>query len=182
MNHYLAGRGPDVPVKTMREIVDSGLALGKLQERLDESLREEPMYRNPDYANFVRNREAFKKLVISWFKNYELDAIIYPYQTKPVYTIEQAAPNQGETRPEFNNYDVMGRGTRMSTATGFPGITVPAGFTASDGMPVGLEFLGRPFDEGKLIGICFAYEQGFSMRKLPSITPPLEAEWIEFDK
>jgi len=182
MNHYLAGRGPDVPVKTMREIVDSGLALGKLQERLDESLREEPMYRNPDYANFVRNREAFKKLVISWFKNYELDAIIYPYQTKPVYTIEQAAPNQGETRPEFNNYDVMGRGTRMSTATGFPGITVPAGFTASDGMPVGLEFLGRPFDEGKLIGICFAYEQGFSKRKLPSITPPLEAEWIEFDK
>ena len=182
MNHYLAGRGPDVPVKTMREIVDSGLALGKLQERLDESLREEPMYRNPDYANFVRNREAFKKLVISWFKNYELDAIIYPYQTKPVYTIEQAAPNQGETRPEFNNYDVMGRGTRMSTATGFPGITVPAGFTASDGMPVGLEFLGRPFDEGKLIGICFAYEQGFSKRKLPSITPPLEAEWIEFDE
>ena len=182
MNHYLAGRGPDVPVKTMREIVDSGLALGKLQERLEESLREEPMYRNPDYANFVRNREAFKKLVISWFKNYELDAIIYPYQTKPVYTIEQAAPNQGETRPEFNNYDVMGRGTRMSTATGFPGITVPAGFTASDGMPVGLEFLGRPFDEGKLIGICFAYEQGFSKRKLPSITPPLEAEWIEFDE
>ena len=182
MNHYLAGRGPDVPVKTMQEIVGSGLALGKLQERLDESLREAPMYRNPDYANFVRNREAFKKLVISWFKNYELDAIIYPYQTKPVYTIEQAAPNQGETRSEFNNYDVMGRGTRMSTATGFPGITVPAGFTASDGMPVGLEFLGRPFDEGKLIGICFAYEQGFSMRKLPSITPPLEAEWIEFDK
>ena len=182
MNHYLAGRGPDVPVKTMREIVDSGLALGKLQERLEESLREEPMYRNPDYANFVRNREAFKKLVISWFKNYELDAIVYPYQTKPVYTIAQAAPNQGETRPEFNNYDVMGRGTRMSTATGFPGITVPAGFTASDGMPVGLEFLGRPFDEGKLIGICFAYEQGYSKRKLPSITPPLEAEWIEFDK
>ena len=182
MNHYLAGRGPDVPVKTMREIVDSGLALGKLQERLDESLREEPMYRNADFANFIRNREAFKKLVISWFKNYELDAIVYPYQTKPVYTIEQAAPNQGETRPEFNNYDVMGRGTRMSTATGFPGITVPAGFTASDGMPVGLEFLGRPFDEGKLIGICFAYEQGFSKRKLPSSTPPLEAEWIEFDE
>lgn len=182
MNHYLAGRGPDVPVKTMREIVNSGLALGKLQERLNESLREEPMYRNADFANFIRNREAFKKLVISWFKNYELDAIVYPYQTKPVYTIEQAAPNQGETRPEFNNYDVMGRGTRMSTATGFPGITVPAGFTASDGMPVGLEFLGRPFDEGKLIGICFAYEQGHSKRKLPSITPPLEAEWIEFDK
>ncbi|MDQ8204672.1 amidase family protein [Pelagicoccus sp. SDUM812003] len=182
MNHYLAGRGPDVPVKTLKDIADSGLALGKLQEGFERALEEPPMYFNENYANFVRNREAFKRLVLSWYDDYELDAIIYPYQTKPAYTIEQAVPEGGAVRAEYNNYDVMGRGTRMSTVTGFPGITVPAGFTESDGMPVGLEFLGKPFDEGKLIGLCYAYEQAHPMRKLPATTPVLKGEWIEYEK
>lgn len=180
MNHYLAGRGPDVPVKTLNDIVDSGLALGKLQEGLEKALDAPPMYLNDDYANFVRNREAFKKLVLSWFEDYELDAIVYPYQTKIAYTIEQAAPQGGAVRSDYNNYDSLGRGTRMSTVTGFPGITVPAGFTESDGMPVGLEFLGKPFDEGPLIGLCYAYEQAHTARALPQTTPPLPGEWIVY--
>ena len=69
----------------------------------------------------------------------------------------------------------------MSTTTGFPGITVPAGFTASDGMPIGLEFLGRPWSEGPLLGLCFAFGQATRHRKLPASTPPLDGEWIEYD-
>ncbi|MFZ5595421.1 MAG: Asp-tRNA(Asn)/Glu-tRNA(Gln) amidotransferase subunit GatA [Bacillota bacterium] len=39
---------------------------------------------------------------------------------------------------------------------GIPGISVPAGF--SGGLPVGMQIMGRPFDEGKLIRVARAYE------------------------
>ena len=42
-------------------------------------------------------------------------------------------------------------------ATGFPAITVPCGFSAA-GLPIGLQFIGRPWDEGALFRIGQAYE------------------------
>jgi len=40
---------------------------------------------------------------------------------------------------------------------GIPGLSVPAGF--SDGLPVGMQILGKPFSEETLLRIGFAYEQ-----------------------
>jgi len=41
---------------------------------------------------------------------------------------------------------------------GLPGISVPCGF-ASDGMPVGLQIIGRAFDESTVLKTAYAYEQ-----------------------
>lgn len=41
---------------------------------------------------------------------------------------------------------------------GIPGISVPCGFTGS-GLPIGLQILGRPFDEGMVLRAAYAYEQ-----------------------
>ena len=40
---------------------------------------------------------------------------------------------------------------------GLPGISVPCGF-ASDGMPVGLQMIGRAFDESNLLSYAYAYD------------------------
>lgn len=51
-----------------------------------------------------------------------------------------------------------------------PSIVVPAGFT-TDGLPAGITFLGRPYDDAKMIQFAFAYEQATHHRRAPASTP-----------
>jgi aspartyl-tRNA(Asn)/glutamyl-tRNA(Gln) amidotransferase subunit A len=46
---------------------------------------------------------------------------------------------------------------------GIPGISIPAGFV--DGLPVGMQILGKHFDEATLLRIAFAYEQATDWHK-----------------
>ena len=58
--------------------------------------------------------------------------------------------------------------TIPANMAGIPGISVPCGF--SEGMPVGLQFLGKSFDESRLLGVAHAYEQAAGWyHKLPEI-------------
>jgi Asp-tRNA(Asn)/Glu-tRNA(Gln) amidotransferase A subunit family amidase len=77
----------------------------------------------------------------------------------------------GQTQAERNGV--------LASATGFPAIVIPAGFSAPDrnapqGVPVGLEFLGRPFAETVLIRLAYAAEQALQARRPPHSTPALE--------
>jgi Asp-tRNA(Asn)/Glu-tRNA(Gln) amidotransferase A subunit family amidase len=47
---------------------------------------------------------------------------------------------------------------------------VPAGFTR-DGLPAGITFLGRPYDDAKMLQLAFAYEQTTLHRRPPELTP-----------
>ncbi|MEK7773989.1 MAG: Asp-tRNA(Asn)/Glu-tRNA(Gln) amidotransferase subunit GatA, partial [Deltaproteobacteria bacterium] len=47
---------------------------------------------------------------------------------------------------------------------GIPGISIPCGFT-KDGLPVGLQILGREFDEGTVLKAAYAYEQATEWHK-----------------
>ena len=51
--------------------------------------------------------------------------------------------------------------TIAANLAGNPGISVPCGFAESDGvrLPVGLQFLGKPFAEDELLRVAHAYEQ-----------------------
>ena len=64
----------------------------------------------------------------------------------------------------------MGTNCQLSANSGLPAITVPGGFTA-DGLPVGVELLGRAWSEPELIKFAYAYEQATRHRRPPDSTP-----------
>ena len=61
-----------------------------------------------------------------------------------------------------------------------PAFSLPAGFT-DDGVPVGIELLGKPFAEPDLIAIAYAYEQTAMPRRPPQRTPSLASDTLSVD-
>jgi len=54
--------------------------------------------------------------------------------------------------------------------SGIPGVSVPCGFSAA-GLPIGLQVLGRPLDEARVLRAAYAYEQATSWRsRRPELT------------
>jgi aspartyl-tRNA(Asn)/glutamyl-tRNA(Gln) amidotransferase subunit A len=52
--------------------------------------------------------------------------------------------------------------------TGFPAVSIPCGFTTG-GLPVGVQLVGRPWEEGPLLAAAHAYEQATDWhRRLPT--------------
>ena len=137
---------------------------------------------DPDQQLELR-RELVKRgiPVTEVMDRWQVDVLVYPHETKPVRTIADAVPNKGETPAPTNEprSRVPGNGNRISTATGMPAMTIPAGFN-TDGVPVGLEILSRLYDEPTLIRIGYAYEQANPQRKLPPTTPLLGIEKITY--
>ncbi|WP_261808036.1 amidase family protein [Paenibacillus sp. N3.4] len=83
----------------------------------------------------------------------KLDALLYP---------STSGPTGSST----------GSANRLSPFSGFPSISVPAGFVAS-GTPIGIELLGRPYAEGTLIKLAYSYEQATHKRVMPTSVPDL---------
>ena len=85
----------------------------------------------------------------------QLDALIYPTWSNPPAHLDQAeAEYMGD-----NNQD-------LAPDTGLPAVTVAMGFW-QDSLPAGLQFLGRPYAEGLLIELAYAYEQKTGHRRPP---------------
>lgn len=87
------------------------------------------------------------------FEEHALDALIAP-SNGPAWLIDHI------------NGDSFGIGSSsLAAISGYPNITVPAGFVS--GMPVGLSFMGKAWNEKQLIEIAYAFEQTTGVRKPP---------------
>jgi amidase len=156
----------NAPVKTLKEILLTGpvnpwrarAMIGYVGKTTSD----------PGYLTVVKSREALRVAILKLMADRRLDVLVYATYDAPPTVI---APDV-LTNPRPN--DGYGRGDNrgLSPSLGFPALTVPAGFT-SDALPVGLEFLGRPFSEARLLGFGFAYEQATKHRRPPPATPAL---------
>ena len=98
----------------------------------------------------------------------QLDALVYAtFNHQPTVIAADVMTNVRSS----DGY-ALGNNRYLASTLAFPAMTLPAGFT-TDGLPVGIEFLGRPFAEGTLIKLGYAFEQCTHHRKPPSTTPPI---------
>jgi len=165
VDEYLA-QHDGAPVKTLKDILVSGVVTpwraNGLVNVVGLSIDDQ------GYLSILEANEQIRRNVLNVMAEHELDALVYATFDHQTTTIAPDALTSPHTE------DAYGRGNnrRLSPVTGFPALTVPAGFTA-DALPVGLEFLGRPFTEATLLGLAFAYEQGTERREPPATTPAL---------
>jgi Asp-tRNA(Asn)/Glu-tRNA(Gln) amidotransferase A subunit family amidase len=117
------------------------------------------------YLQVVRAQEETRQLVLALMADQKLDAFMYAtFDHQP-----GVMANDVMTRPVVEDFAGIGNNRRLSPVVGFPAVAVPAGFT-TDGIPVGIEFMARPFAEPTLLTIAFSYEQGTRHRKPPALT------------
>ncbi len=163
---YLRRRGSASPVKTLAELVATGKYLKRLEPQLQQALKREALDFDPEYLSRLANRRMVQQMLVELMDRGRLDALVYPFKSLPAPLLDAAADGGGSDNP-------------ISSITGLPAIVVPAGLTA-DGLPIAIEFLGRPFSEPKLIQIAFAYEQASRRRVTPNSTPHLSGEVFSY--
>jgi amidase len=162
MNDYLA-QHPNAPVKTLSEIVLSGKVVPARVRTLIPTLGHTTQ--EAGYLQLMLMKEELRVSVLKAMADERLDALVYATFDHPPPRI----PDDALTRTSIDSTGA-GNNRRLAPAVGFPAITVPAGFT-SDGLPVGLEFMGRMFAEPTLFRLAYAYEQGTHHRTPPKTTP-----------
>ncbi|MCX5692184.1 MAG: Asp-tRNA(Asn)/Glu-tRNA(Gln) amidotransferase subunit GatA [Candidatus Omnitrophica bacterium] len=112
-------------------------------------------YYDAYYLKALKVRTLIKKDFDEAFKKF--DAIITP--TSPT-----AAFKIGEKISDPLTMYLSDIFTISANLAGIPGISIPCGFTKSN-LPIGLQILGKPFDEEMILRIAYNYEQNTEWHK-----------------
>lgn len=120
----------------------------------------------------LRGLEKTRKLDLEeWMDELRLDAVLFP-------TVADVGPADAHINPAsadiaWSNGVWVANGNLAIRHLGVPTVTVPMGVMADIGMPVGLTFAGRAYDDNNLLRFGSAFEATGSQRLVPPRTPPL---------
>lgn len=122
-------------------------------------------FRATDYARAQRIRSLIQREFREVMSR--VDVFVSPNNPVPPPRIDQPmVPVRGK---EVWVMSLMPSLTIPHNLTGYPALTVPCGFAAS-GVPVGLQIVGRPFEEVTVFRAAHAYEQATEWhRRRPAI-------------
>lgn len=149
------------PVRSLGEILERGLH----HEALTNTFRRRNAVESRDsdaYRAALAKREELRRVVLEAMEEHGVAALVYPVLRR------KAAPI-GESQ--------SGSTCQLSASTALPALAVPAALT-DDGLPVGMELLGRPWSEVELLGIGSAFEEVAALRRIPPTTPPVPASRV----
>ncbi len=115
-----------------------------------------------DYFEYLKARDTLMTRFLTVMADHRLDAIVHKaVEHTPTLIKDGVNPPYVDQKgaPHINTFLVF-----------VPSIVVPAGFTR-DGLPGGITFLGRPYDDAGMIRLAYAYEQNTQHRRAPASTP-----------
>jgi amidase len=187
MNRYLRERG-DANIKTSADLIS------KARFYEDPNFPDRKQARQAaeratalDTSARLQSRFALQNLLLQCMQEQRLDALVSPMSTVPPRKLTAPREPNANGRPPIG-WSLIGQ-------QGFPAITVPAGFTteiwdrvrdASGGtqlvgpikaqLPVGVDFIARPFDEPMLFRIASAFEAATRHRRPPTDFGPVPGE------
>jgi aspartyl-tRNA(Asn)/glutamyl-tRNA(Gln) amidotransferase subunit A len=106
------------------------------------------------YINAQRSRLAIKNAFKQAMR--DVDVLVTPTQPTTALKIGQTASRIGSR--EESVFGVSARFCAPFNISGLPAISVPCGFSP-EGMPIGLQIIGNPFDEETVFRIADAFER-----------------------
>ncbi|MHA2302120.1 MAG: amidase [Candidatus Thorarchaeota archaeon] len=167
LNAYLAGLGPDAPVKSLEEVIEfNDNNRDRTMPFFGQDLMLESQKKGPlDTKEYVEALEKCKKLAKTEgldpvLKDNKLDAVVAP-SGGPAWLTDHV------TGDHFS-----GGSSSLAAVSGYSSITVPAGYI--HGLPVGMSFIGGAFQESVLIRLAYSFEQASSIRKPPKFKPTVK--------
>jgi amidase len=168
LNTYLAGLGPNSPVRTLKDVIDFN----------DRNREKEMPYFGQDL--FVKAEAkgplTEKAYLDALAKNHQLARVEGIDSTMDKYHLDATvAPTGGPAwiTDLVNGDHVAGGSSNAAAVAGYPNINVTAGFIS--GLPVGISFFARAWSEPTLIRLSFAFEQATKARQSPRFLSTLGA-------
>ena len=163
-DRFFAYEGPTFPVRTVAELRDAprGSRVHPLHAVRIAEIAAVTVSPDDDpetvqgRADEQRYRDAFSAAM----RQADVEAVVFPVWTFPPVL----NGDRGQTR--------QGALTFVGSATQWPVIVVPMGFVGEN-LPLGMQLLGRPWTEHRLIQLAYAYEQATHHRRPPPTVPPL---------
>ncbi len=162
LDAWLAALGPKAPVRSLADVIAFN---EKHRERVMPYFGHDLMVKaqakgpltDPAY------REALEKCRLA---RQGLDAVLGGQRLDAI-----VAPTGGPAwKTDLVNGDhFVGGSSTASAVSGYPAITVPAGFV--HGLPVGITLMGAAWREARLLALAFDYEQATRHRKAPRFLP-----------
>ena len=154
-------RSKQTPYKSRAEAMNAPVF-----EKVVKRARERWMRRASEEAHYeyLKAREQLMNNLLKVMADRRLDAIVHKaVEHQPTLIKDGVNPPYVDQKgaPHINTFLVY-----------VPSIVVPAGFTR-DQLPAGITFLGRPYDDGKMIQYAYGYEQATRHRKPPASVTPL---------
>ncbi|WP_019410963.1 amidase [Pseudomonas psychrophila] len=122
----------------------------------------------------LRGLEQTRRIDLEdWMDQLGLDAVLFP-------TVADVGPADADVNPvsadiAWSNGVWVANSNLAIRHLGVPTVTVPMGVMADIGMPVGLTFAGRAYDDSMLLRFAAAFESLGNKRMIPPRTPPLSA-------
>lgn len=109
-----------------------------------------------DYLRALRRRPLVQAAMVARMDEAGVDVVLTPGIGATAPRLDDLTMSVDGER--FNLHEVVPRNTRLFDYVGFPALMMPAG-TAPDGLPVGVQLVGRPWADGTVLSAAVAFQR-----------------------